>query len=178
VPSAPRLRLALILGAALCLLAAGGCGRSAGPERAGLLPGIDRPNVVLIVTDDQRFDTLFAMPLTRAALVEPGVTFDPAFASNPVCCPFRASLLAGGVYSHDTGVLTALPPNGGAARFDDRVSLGTLLQRRGYRTAIIGKYLNVYERMAPRVPGGCGEANRGSTESRGLRSAPRRTARW
>lgn len=142
---------------ALCLLAAAaaaGCSGSAESGRAGLLPGMEKPNVVLIVTDDQRWDTLFAMPRTQAALVDRGVTFEEAFASNPVCCPFRASLLAGGVYSHDTGVLTALPPNGGAYRFDDRESLGTLLQRRGYRTAIIGKYLNAYDQVAPRVPPG------------------------
>lgn len=147
-------RCAAIVPVALILLVASGCARPVEDGRAGLLPGIDRPNVVLIVTDDQRFDAMFAMPRAEKLLTERGVTFEQAFASNPVCCPFRTSLLAGGVYSHDTGVLTALPPNGGAQLFDDRVTLGTLLQRRGYRTALIGKYLNAYRALAPRVPPG------------------------
>ncbi|MEM7051590.1 MAG: sulfatase [Acidobacteriota bacterium] len=117
-------------------------------------PFEDPPNILLVVTDDQRWDTLSAMPRMAAALGPRGVRFDNAFVTNPVCCPFRSSLLAGGFYSHETGVLTATPANGAAPRFDDRRTLGTLLQEQGYRTGLIGKYLNRYDLIAPRVPPG------------------------
>lgn len=140
--------------AAVALLAAWvlGCGGGGSPE--GLPPLAERPSVLLIVTDDQRWDTLFAVPAIRAALGDRGAVFERAFVTNPVCCPFRASLLSGGFYSRHTGVLAALPPNGAAVRFDDRRTLGTLLQQRGYRTALIGKYMNRLKDIAPRVPPG------------------------
>lgn len=135
----------LLLGLAALASWGGGCHRER-PER--------QPNILLIETDDQRWDTLWAMPRIRELLADRGVEFTHAVASNPLCCPSRASLLAGGYYSHNVGVLAAEPPNGGAERFDDRESLAVALQRQGYRTALVGKYLNGYEAQAPRVPPG------------------------
>ena len=57
--------------------------------------GGDRPNIVLIVTDDQRWDTLEAMPSVQRLLVDHGMTFTNAFATTPSCCPSRVSLLTG-----------------------------------------------------------------------------------
>ncbi len=51
-----------------------------------------RPNVVLVLTDDQRFDTLDAMPATTRLIGDPGVRFRNAFVVNPLCCPSRATL--------------------------------------------------------------------------------------
>ena len=98
-----------------------------------------RPNVVLIVTDDQRWDTLSAMPTVQSELVGKGVTFSNAFVVNPLCCPSRASILTGR-YSHSTGVYR----NGDLKRFDDSSTLATWLRGAGYRTAFLGKYLNTY----------------------------------
>lgn len=111
-------------------------------------------NLVVVLTDDQRFDTLWAMPRVSRLLVGEGTLFANAFASNPICCPFRSSLLSGGFYSHHTNVLTAAPPNGAARRFNDREALPVWLQRRGYRTALVGKYMNGLRRLAPSVPPG------------------------
>jgi N-acetylglucosamine-6-sulfatase len=97
------------------------------------------PNVVLIVTDDQRWDTISAMPTVQSQLVGEGITFTNAFAVNPLCCPSRASILTG-LYSHSTGVWT----NAGFGRFDDRSTIAVHLRRAGYRTAFVGKYLNNY----------------------------------
>jgi hypothetical protein len=58
-------------------------------------PAPERPNVLLIVTDDQRWDTLEAMPVVQQELVSRGVTFSHSFVSNPLCCPSRASILTG-----------------------------------------------------------------------------------
>lgn len=98
-----------------------------------------RPNVVIVLTDDQRWDTLSSMPTVRSELVAKGVTFSNAFVVNPLCCPSRASILTGR-YSHSTKVYT----NGGFRRFDDSSTLATWLRRAGYRTGFFGKYLNSY----------------------------------
>jgi N-acetylglucosamine-6-sulfatase len=119
-------------------------------------PHTERPrwNVVIVLTDDQRFDTLWAMPRVERLLVEPGTLFANSFASDPICCPFRAGLISGGFYSHHTNVLTAAPPNGSAIRFDDRDTLPVRLARQGYRTGLVGKYMNGLRRLQPRIPPG------------------------
>lgn len=114
----------------------------------------ERPNVVLVLTDDQRWDTLDAMPLVLDRLAARGVTFTNAFVTTPVCGPSRACFLAGGFPAQDTGVLTNGPPNGGLERFDETRTLGSVLQRAGYRTGFVGKYVNGYAAVAPRIPPG------------------------
>ncbi|RIK94814.1 MAG: hypothetical protein DCC71_23115 [Proteobacteria bacterium] len=115
---------------------------------------VPRPSFVVVVTDDQRFDTLWAMPHVQAELIARGTDFRDAFVTTPLCCPFRASFLSGGFPAHSTGVLWNDAPIGGAARFADAVTLATRLQQAGYTTALLGKYLNGYEQIAPRVPPG------------------------
>ncbi len=104
-----------------------------------------QPDIVLILTDDQRFDTLWAMPTVRSELVAKGVSFSNGYVSNPVCCPSRSSTLTGN-YSHTTRVYTNHPkePFGGFPAFEDRSTMATWLQEAGYRTALMGKYLNGY----------------------------------
>jgi arylsulfatase A-like enzyme len=121
-----------------------------GGETAGFLvsPGVAhaqaRPNVVLLVTDDQRFDTLSAMPTVTGELAGKGVTFANAFVVNPVCCPSRASILTGR-WSHQTGVWTVWNHrHGGFTAFDDRQTLAGWLDASGYETLLAGKYLNGY----------------------------------
>ena len=89
---------------------------------------------MLFLTDDQRWDTLWAMPILQEKLAKRGVTFKNAFATTPLCCPARASLLSGGFYPQNTGVLTNGLPNGGMKRFVDSETLGTLLHRRVFHT--------------------------------------------
>jgi N-acetylglucosamine-6-sulfatase len=103
------------------------------------------PNIVLILTDDQRFDTLWAMPTVESELVGHGVDFVNGFVSNPLCCPSRSSILTG-EYSHTTGVYSNRSHQryGGFAHFDDRSTVATWLNAAGYRTGLFGKYLNGY----------------------------------
>src|SRR5512134_2164011 len=71
------------------------------PTRAGAQ---QRPNVLVIVTDDQPAEgTLLVMPHTSAFFGEGGTRFLNAFATTPLCCPGRASILTGR-YAHNTGV--------------------------------------------------------------------------
>ena len=105
-------------------------------------PSPTKPNIVLIVTDDQRADTLDYMPLVKANLMDQGVTFTDMVAVNPLCCPSRASFLTG-TYAHSHGVWSNKLPYG-VDVFDKSSTIATWLQDRGYDTAIIGKYFNNY----------------------------------
>lgn len=105
------------------------------------------PDVILIVTDDQRWDTLNAMPTVQRLLVDEGVHFANAFVVNPLCCPSRASIHTG-LYSHSTGVYRQAPPYGCFDWFDDSSTLATWLRREGYRTGLFGKYIDGYQHAA------------------------------
>jgi arylsulfatase A-like enzyme len=105
------------------------------------------PSVLLIVSDDQRFDTLWAMPVLTERVAAPGVTFPDAFVTNPLCCPSRASILTGN-YSHTHLVYRQAPPFGRFEWFDDRSTLATWLHDAGYRTGLFGKYLDGYQHAA------------------------------
>jgi N-acetylglucosamine-6-sulfatase len=114
------------------------------PGQAEAQPA-EPPSIVLVLTDDQRWDTLGAMPTVQRELVAKGVTFTNAFATNPLCCPSRASILTGR-YSHSTGVYNNAGQHGGWARFrdDEGSTVATWLRSAGYRTGFFGKYLNNY----------------------------------
>jgi hypothetical protein len=73
-----------------------------------------RPSIVLILTDDQRWDTLWAMGHVQEVLKQHGVTFKNAFVTNSLCCPSRTTILTG-KYSHSTGVYSNAPPHGGVS---------------------------------------------------------------
>ncbi|MCA1701886.1 MAG: sulfatase [Actinobacteria bacterium] len=95
------------------------------------------PNVLVIVTDDQRADgTMDVMPKTLHWFAEGGVTFERGYVTTPVCCPSRASILTG-QYVHNHGVRT----NDDALKLQPGHLLQTYLQGAGYRTSIVGKYL-------------------------------------
>ena len=97
----------------------------------------ERPNILLVVTDDMRVDGLQAMPFTVRWLVGGGRVFRNAFATTPLCCPSRASIFTG-QYSHNHGVLK----NKDSHDLDTEVTIQSYLQGAGYKTAISGKYLN------------------------------------
>jgi arylsulfatase A-like enzyme len=105
------------------------------------------PNVILIVTDDMRADDLPSMPQVHQWLVAPGMSFSRCFATTPLCCPSRASILRG-QYAHNHGVLANTGEDAGYATFRDRgleqSTAATWLHDAGYRTALFGKYLNGY----------------------------------
>jgi len=141
-----RIALALGLAAALLLLVL------AGPAPAPAAGA--RPNVVVIMTDDQTYADLEAMPRTRALIGGAGATFERSYVSYPLCCPSRATYLTGR-YAHNHGVRTTTPPQGGVEALDARHTLPVWLQAAGYDTSHVGKYLNGYGlRRRPTVPPG------------------------
>jgi len=96
-------------------------------------------NLILILTDDQRFDALGALnPFFTTpnldALAAAGVLFESAFVTTSLCSPSRASILTG-LYAHRHRVLdNTTPLDRGLTTFP------LLLQQRGYETAFIGKW--------------------------------------
>jgi N-acetylglucosamine-6-sulfatase len=123
------------------------------PPQAAAAPeavnGLVRPDILVITADDMRADDLRWMPRVRLQLAARGLVFRNSFAPDPLCSPSRATLLTGR-YPHNHRVLDVVHPFGFSA-FDDSATLGTVLRRSGYRTALVGKYLNGYGTMRTHV---------------------------
>ena len=115
-----------------------------------------RPNVVLIISDDQRVETLAGMPAVQELLVDKGTRFERGMVPTALCCPSRATILTG-LYSHNTRVFgngdVGGPQFGGWSQFHRRGmeyrTMANALQRVGYRTGFFGKYLNDFSKFAP-----------------------------
>jgi N-acetylglucosamine-6-sulfatase len=113
--------LLLTAGALLAMLAWLEPAPAAASDRRGDEP----PNILLIVTDDQRWDSLPFMPNAQR-LVSNGRVLPNAFVPNPLCCPNRVSILTGN-HSLTTGVYTN-GRRGGFRRFHDEASIATALE--------------------------------------------------
>ncbi len=97
----------------------------------------ERPNFLIIITDDQRFDTMEYMPNTQELIFDQGVTFSNGYITTPFCCPSRASILTG-MYAHNHDVHVN----------EDKLEFPTFvedLNARGYYTGLVGKYLNSWK---------------------------------
>lgn len=107
-----------------------------------------RPNLIFILTDDQRWDALGVVQREQGEkarfpwlespnldrLAREGARFRNAFVVNSLCSPSRASFLTG-AYGHKNGVR-----NNGTPFPVTNVTFATQLQSAGYRTAYIGKW--------------------------------------
>ena len=153
----------LLLVPVIVVSCSGRDGGSGGAPPASGVPGalasdlppsgpLGRPDVVLVVTDDQRVWSLARMRHVRDLLVARGTRYSEAVVPTSLCCPSRASLLTGR-YAHDTGVWSNSRPTGGWWTFQDegneKRTLAVALHRRGYRTALVGKYFNSFGSWAP-----------------------------
>lgn len=115
--------------------------------------GSNRPNIILIATDDQNADTIAFMPNLQRLLIDGGTNFSQAFSPTPLCCPGRATLFRG-QYTHNHLVKSNDGISGGFPQFyavgNEASTLATWLQDAGYRTALVGKYFNAYpESLVP-----------------------------
>jgi N-acetylglucosamine-6-sulfatase len=105
-----------------------------------------RPNIIFVLTDDLAWNLVQYMPHVQDMQAH-GTTFPNYFVTDSLCCPSRSSIFTGR-YPHDTGVFTNGGQDGGFAVFhargEENNTFATRLQKRGYRTAMMGKYLNGY----------------------------------
>jgi N-acetylglucosamine-6-sulfatase len=104
-----------------------------------------RPNIVVIMSDDQDLGLMRFMPKTKRRLASQGATLTNYYVNTSLCCVARASLLRG-QYAHNTLVEDNVPPAGGFLRYHelkrDQDDLAVWLRDAGYTTALAGKYLN------------------------------------
>ena len=104
------------------------------------------PNIVFILTDDLAWNLVQFMPHVLKMQKE-GATFANYFVTDSLCCPSRTSIFTGR-YPHDTGVFRNTGDDGGYLAFvnhgNQRTTFATALAAAGYRTAMMGKYLNGY----------------------------------
>lgn len=117
-------RFLLVIIVLVLLVVSSGCSANNAP----------RPNFLIIITDDQRLDTMEYMPNTQAGIFDQGVTFSEAFVTTPFCCPSRSSIFTG-MYAHNHLV----------QQNSDPLNIETImavLHEDGYYTGFVGKYLN------------------------------------
>ncbi|MBN8866155.1 MAG: sulfatase [Solirubrobacterales bacterium] len=144
----------------LALLSAAASGRaSAAPAARAEGVSAQRPNVVVIQTDDQDLLSLRSkfrdpydrirrtMPKTLDLIAAQGIEFTNYYVSHPVCAPSRATLLSG-QYAHTSGFKKNSGPTGGWEGWRSlpiyNENLAVALSRAGYWTAHVGKFTNNY----------------------------------
>lgn len=140
-------RLAACVVAVMCALVpmtvAGGqaAGPAAAPVAAG--EGTQPPDIIVVMTDDQRVGTERAMEHVSEFFSRGGVRYPQAQVPTNLCCPARAAFLTG-TYAHTSGVWENSGTFGGYQAFapHESTALPVALSAAGYRTALFGKYLN------------------------------------
>jgi arylsulfatase A-like enzyme len=129
------------------------------PLRAGTAhPDATRPNVVVVMMDDldtsvwqTALDRRY-LPNIQRHVIDRGTTFEQTFVSLSWCCPSRATYLTG-QFPHNHGVIRGDGPYGGFKNFRDASTVATWLHDAGYRTGLVGKYLNGYKSYGYVPPG-------------------------
>jgi arylsulfatase A-like enzyme len=112
------------------------------PATGARAAAVARPNVLWIVTDDQRIGTMGVLPHARAWFGGGGTAFRRAYVTTPLCCPSRASFFTGR-YAHNHTVFTNSEESGLA--LDQHLTIQKALRDAGYTTAIAGKFLNSWD---------------------------------
>jgi arylsulfatase A-like enzyme len=118
-------------------------------------PSIDKPNVVIIFTDDQGFgdvgvygQTNFKTPNLDRMAAE-GMKFTDFYVAQAVCSASRTGLLTG-CYPNRVGILGALGPNSKHGINDNDILISEVMKDKGYATAIYGKWhLGHHEQFLP-----------------------------
>jgi len=111
-----------------------------------LASSAQHPNIVFVLTDDLSMNLLPFMPHVLEMERE-GVTFANYFVTDSLCCPSRSSIFTGR-FPHNTGIFKNQGQDGGYLAFVgfglEQNTFATSLWSAGYRTAMMGKYLNGY----------------------------------
>ena len=110
-----------------------------------------KPNLLVIMTDDQPYYTIPYMKAVASHIRDSGVIFRPyAYVSTPICGPARATLLTG-KWSHNTGLTATTHPYAyhqlHTSKYESE-TIATRLKKAGYVTFFGGKYQNGYDGKA------------------------------
>jgi N-acetylglucosamine-6-sulfatase len=153
-----RSRKSRWLVAALATLAVGATGAARAGRGASVAAAKaaapSAPNIIMVLTDDQdvQLGSVNYMPNVKRLLAQQGVSFSNFYVPLSLCCPSRTTILRG-QYPHNTQVLTNSLPNGGFEKVFaenlESATMATLLHGAGYKTVMLGKYLNGYPNTAP-----------------------------
>ncbi|MFM8561337.1 MAG: sulfatase [Solirubrobacterales bacterium] len=111
-----------------------------------------QPNIVVIMTDDQALTDVAQLPNVKKLIAAQGTSFSQAVDSFPLCCPARATFITG-QYAHNHKVVGNFHPYGWYGMEDRGNILPAWLQKAGYRTGMIGKWLNGYGAQTQDVKG-------------------------
>jgi arylsulfatase A-like enzyme len=153
-PRRPGRRALAAATAALAACCAAGAVLAGGGTVAGAAPaGANRPNVVVVMSDDQTVQALKFQRHVLGEIADRGATFENNYVNFPLCCPSRTTFMTG-LYAHNHHVVGNKPPLGGFDRFERLDSGNTLplwLQRAGYHTGQVGKFLNGYGVSDPTI---------------------------
>ncbi|MDX6583709.1 MAG: N-acetylglucosamine-6-sulfatase [Solirubrobacterales bacterium] len=119
--------------------------RAARPPAAGAQTTA-KPNIVVLLTDDQETRSMRVMKIAAKELKRKGVTMKRYYDNFPLCCPARTTIFTG-QYAHNHHVLSNVAPDGGYGVFNELHGdnyLPLWLQAAGYQTSYIGKFENGY----------------------------------
>ena len=117
-----------------------------GPPPAGAQTTAPKPNIIVLLTDDQESRSMRVMKTVAKEMKRKGVTMKRFYDNFPLCCPARTTILTG-QYAHNHKVLSNMPPDGGYGVFNELHGdnyLPLWLQSAGYQTSYVGKFLNGY----------------------------------
>jgi arylsulfatase A-like enzyme len=141
-------RLALVVALAACSKPHTGADGPPGGDSGGAV----KPNIVFILTDDLNVEVYGHMPKLKQLLDDQGTSFSNHFLNISLCCPSRTAILRG-QYAHNTQIFGNSPPQGGFEAFyahnSEADTLPVWMAAAGYRTVLMGKYLNGYPNTAP-----------------------------
>lgn len=133
-------------GAAGTAGSAGATGASGTTGAAGMA-GAAHANIIFVLADDLSMNLVQYMPRVLQ-MQRDGVSFTNYFVTDSLCCPSRTSMFTG-KYPHNSGVFTNTGDDGGYGTYirlgNDPQTFAVALSNAGYRTAMLGKFLNGYQ---------------------------------
>ena len=124
------------------------------PAPPGEDPRSPRPDIVALVLDDipELDGRLWTrLPNIERLFVDQGLELSDTHGETPTCCPGRAGFLTG-LHTHNHGAYMT-----DGSLFQPGETIATALQRVGYHTIQVGKYMNLFERVYPKWPPGWDE---------------------
>jgi N-acetylglucosamine-6-sulfatase len=117
----------------------------------------ERPNFVLVVTDDLTKQDYLDLDSALGSFTSEGTFFENAFVTTALCCPSRASTLTG-LYAHNHHITQHINPGTGYKQYHakgyDQKDLAVWLRDACYKTGLVGKYMNKYDAQGDGVPAG------------------------